>query len=99
MRILVQASVPTDQGNQAIQDGTVEKVIQETAERWHPEAMYFTADEQGYRTAFIVAELAESADIVTLAEPLFQRLGATVKMTPVMSKEDLGKGLSQLQQQ
>lgn len=79
MRTLTQVSVSADRGTQAIQDGTLEKVIQETAERWHPEAMYFTADERGNRTVYIVADLPDASDMVVFAEPFFQRLGATLR--------------------
>jgi hypothetical protein len=97
MKILVQASVPTERGNTAVTDGTLQKTIQDTAQKWHPEAMYFTAID-GKRSAIMVVDI-EATDIPSFAEPLFQNLSAEVSMHPVMSAEDLSKGLGQLAEQ
>jgi hypothetical protein len=44
-------------------------------EQLSPEAAYFTAQD-GLRTAFIIFDLQEPAQIPTIAEPLFQPLKA-----------------------
>ena len=84
-----------ESGNRAIKDGSLGGLMQRTAERWKPEAMYFTAfDNQ--RTAFMVFDLADTSDIPPFAEPFFRELDAGVEISPVMNGDDLRKGLSQL---
>ena len=87
--------MPVESGNQAIKDGTLAAVVQRTAERWKPEAMYFTTF-NGERTAFLVFDLPDSSGIPSFAEPFFTELNAGVELAPVMNGDDLQKGLSQL---
>ena len=82
-------------GNRAIKDGTLGAVMQRTAERWKPEAMYFTTF-NGERTAYLVFDLPDASGIPSFAEPFFTELNAGVELAPVMNGDDLQKGLSQL---
>jgi hypothetical protein len=95
MRVMAKITVPVESGNQAVKDGSIGRVMQRAAERWKPEAMYFT-EFDGRRTAFIVFDLPDSSDIVPFAEPFFQELDANVQMSPVMNGEDLQNGLGKL---
>jgi hypothetical protein len=95
MRVMAKITMPVETGNQAIKDGSLGEVIQRVAERWRPEAMYFTTFD-GERTALMVFDLPDASDIPPFAEPLFQGLGAKVDLAPVMNGDDLQKGLSQL---
>jgi hypothetical protein len=95
MRVIAKISVPVEMGNQAIKDGTLGQVMQGAAERWKPEAMYFTAFD-GQRTAFMVFDLPDTSDIPQFAEPFFTGLDAHVEIAPAMNADDLQKGLSQL---
>jgi hypothetical protein len=95
MRVLARISIPVESGNSAISDGTLGAVMENAAEQWNPEAMYFTAVD-GLRTAFMVFDLPDTSDIPLFAEPLFRKLNADVHISPAMNREDLGKGLSQL---
>jgi hypothetical protein len=92
---MARISMPVEQGNQAIKNGTLPGVIQRAAERWRPEAMYFTTFD-GTRTSFMVFDLPDSSDIPVFAEPFFSELAANVQIVPVMNSEDLQRGLSQL---
>jgi hypothetical protein len=92
---MARISMPVEAGNQSIRDGRLPKVMQHAAERWKPEAMYFTAFD-GRRTAFMVFDMPESADLPSFAEPLFQELGAEVQIAPAMNTDDLQRGLAQL---
>ena len=87
--------MPVEPGNQAIKDGTLGAVMQRAAERWKPEAMYFTTFD-GQRTAYMVFDLPDSSGIPSFAEPFFSELNAGVELAPVMNGDDLQKGLSQL---
>ena len=92
---MAKISIPVESGNRAIVNGSLPAVIQRTAERWHPEAMYFTTFD-GRRTAFLVFNLPEPQDLPPFAEPFFTELNAEVEVAPVMDGADLQKGLSQL---
>lgn len=95
MRVIAKISIPVESGNEGIQSGSLPKVIQQTVERWKPEAMYFTAF-GGRRTALVVFDMPESSALPPFAEPFFMELNAEVELAPVMTGEDLEKGLSQL---
>src|SRR5579884_1685949 len=97
MRMLLTVRIPTDKGNAVLKDGTVERVIKEMSERLHPEAMYFLPMD-GRRAMLIVFDMTDASQIVSVAEPLFNEAEAEVDLTPVMTLEDLGKGLNALQQ-
>lgn len=93
MRMLMRVRVDTEAGNQAIQGGRIEKIIQEFVEQNKPEAAYFFAD-QGKRSASFVVDMKDSSQIPALAEPFFLELNAEVQFLPVMNLDDLQKGLS-----
>jgi hypothetical protein len=95
MRVMAKISMPVESGNQAIKDGSLGTTMQRAAERWSPEAMYFTTFD-GRRTAFMVFNLPDSSDLPPFAEPFFRELNAEVQLAPVMNGDDLMKGLAQL---
>ncbi|HET7016091.1 MAG TPA: hypothetical protein VFI65_19375 [Streptosporangiaceae bacterium] len=95
MRVMAKISIPVESGNRAIVNGALPSVIQRTAERWHPEAMYFAAFD-GRRTAYLVFDLPGPQDLPPFAEPFFTELNAEVEVAPVMDSADLQKGLAQL---
>jgi hypothetical protein len=94
MRVMARMTMPVESGNIGVQTGLLPKLIQETADRWKPEAMYFTTFE-GTRTAYIFFEMADSSGIPLFAEPFFTQLNAELEIMPVMNVEDLQKGLAQ----
>jgi hypothetical protein len=95
MRVLARITNPTERGNIAISDGTNARLIQEMAQRWNPEAVYFTTI-NGRRGAYVVFDLQDASDIPAFCEPLYQGLHAEIEITPVMTVEDLQKGLPEL---
>ncbi|WP_328341531.1 hypothetical protein OG873_22905 [Streptomyces violaceus] len=95
MRVLLKASMDTEKANEAIRNGTLAKLIQESVEQIKPEAAYFTTD-HGKRTAYMVFDMQDSSQMPVLSEPFFLHLGAEITYTPVMNMEDVQKGLSQL---
>ena len=95
MRVVARITMPVERGNRALQDGSLGMVMQRAAERWKPEAMFFTALD-GKRTAFMVFDLPSESDIPPFAEPFFTELDAGVDLAPAMNGDDLRKGLSQL---
>ncbi len=95
MRVMAKISIPSESGSRAIRDGSMPTVMMKTAERWNPEAMYFTTFD-GQRTAYIVFDMPDVSDMPVFAEPFFSELNAEVQLAPVMDGTDLAKGLSQL---
>jgi hypothetical protein len=95
MRVMARITVPVESGNQAVQDGSIAKLIQAAAERWKPEAMYF-ATFDGRRAAFVVFDMPDPSDLVPFSEPFFQGVNAEVEIVPAMSGNDLQKGFAKL---
>ena len=88
MRMLLKVKMPTEQGNQAVKDGSLGKILEATIGRLKAEAAYFIA-EDGLRCAL----MKDSADMPAIAEPLFISLGAKLEFVPAMNADDLRKGL------
>ncbi|MEU6177418.1 hypothetical protein [Streptomyces coeruleorubidus] len=95
MRVLLKASMDTEKANEFIRNGTMGKLLQESLEQIKPEAAYFTSD-HGKRTAFLIFDMEDSAQMPVISEPFFLQLGAEVTFAPVMNVEDVQKGLSQM---
>jgi len=95
MRMLLKARPRGEAGNKAVLDGTFGRVIGRFIERFHPEATYFTT-EDGERTALLIFDLKSESDMVAAAEPFWNELHATVDWSPVMTGEDVQKGLAAL---
>jgi poly(3-hydroxybutyrate) depolymerase len=94
MRMLLKISMPAEQGNEAARNGALQRTIQSTMEALKPEAAYFYP-EDGKRTAIMVFEMHGSWQLPATVEPLFQTLGASVHLTPVMNGEDLQRGFKE----
>jgi len=95
MRMMMKMQLDTEAASRVIADGSMPGVMEETFARLKPEAAYF-GPENGIRTAFIVFDLQDASQLPTITEPLFRNLKANIQMFPVMDREDLQKGLSQL---
>ncbi len=95
MRVMMKVKMDTAAASRAIQDGSLPRIMGETMERLQPEAAYF-GPEDGRRTAFLVFDLKDPSELPPISEPLFNNLGATVEMFPVMDRDDLQKGLQQV---
>jgi hypothetical protein len=96
MRVMIKFGFPVEVGNAGIRTGKVEKVFQQIMEELKPEAAYFHAVD-GDRGGFFVVNMQESSEIADIAERLFHGLNAKIELVPVMSAEDLRKGLSGVQ--
>jgi hypothetical protein len=92
MRTLWKIQIPVEVGNETLKSGVLAATIRGFAERAKPESMVFTLAD-GWRTVFAVVDMASSADMPRLGEPLFQELDASVEITPCMNQEELIAGL------
>ncbi|MFA1550877.1 hypothetical protein [Actinomadura chokoriensis] len=96
MRVMLRAIMDTQVSNDAIKTGRLPEIIQSLIDRFDPEAAYFGPGDGG-RCCVLVFDMKDTASIPTIAEPLFQELGAKIEITPVMNRDDLQKGLASLQ--
>lgn len=92
MRMLLKVQLPVDRANEAIQDGSLPRIIETVMSQLQPEAAYFTVEE-GMRTALIFFDMADPSQMPVVAEPLFQGVDALLDLTPVMTGEELRAGL------
>jgi len=93
MRIMVKFAIPVAVGNDAIRTGKVEKVFQQITQELKPEAAYFFP-EGGDRAGLFVVNMDDSSQIAQIGERFFFGLNARVELVPVMTADDLQKGLS-----
>ncbi|MSQ23937.1 MAG: hypothetical protein EXR58_05240 [Chloroflexi bacterium] len=96
MRMMVRFSFAGEEANDLIRSGEIAKVLQMIMEDLKPEAAYFYP-EGGDRAGMMVVDMKESSQLAEIAEPFFMGLNATVEMTPVMTAEDLQKGMANMQ--
>jgi len=93
MRMMLKFSLPVEKGNQAFKDGSLGKVMESIMTKLKPEAAYFGTTD-GKRGGMLFFDLAEPSQIIDAVEPFFLNYNAAVELVPVMTGEDLRKGLS-----
>jgi hypothetical protein len=94
MRMLLKMQMDVEAGNRAIKDGSFGQMLERVMEQIKPEAAYFTAID-GKRTGLIFFDLEEPSQIPAIAEPFFMTVGAAIEFLPVMTPEDVQKGLGE----
>jgi hypothetical protein len=97
MRMMLRITIPTEEGNRALRDSSLPKILEETARKLKTEAAYFVAH-NGRRSAMFFFEMREASDIPPIVEPLFLGLNAEVELLPVMNADDLKKGIGLVMQ-
>ncbi|MER6117295.1 hypothetical protein [Streptomyces sp. NPDC001743] len=95
MRVMLRAQLDTQLANEAIKNGSLPKIMQSLTEQLKPEAAYFGPCE-GKRSCTFVFDMQDSSLLPSIAEPLFESLGAKIEIQPVMNTEDMQKGLAAL---
>jgi hypothetical protein len=93
---MLTAVMDTQISNETIKSGRLPEIVRSMIDRLDPEAAYFAPGEGG-RSCVMVFDMQDTSAIPSIAEPLFQELGAKVDIYPVMNREDLEKGLAALQ--
>ncbi len=93
MRMMLRFTLPVEKGNQAFKDGSLGKTVEAVMKKLKPEAAYFSPMD-GKRGGMMFFDLADASQIVEIVEPLFSNLNAAVDILPVMTGEDLRKGLT-----
>ncbi len=95
MRMMLRWTVPVEKGNETIKDGSLAATVEALMEELKPEAAYFWP-ENGERGGMIVFDMADSAQIPVIAEPLFMNVDAAVEFIPVMNADDLKAALAKV---
>lgn len=95
MRTMLTVQFSAEDGNKAIKDGALPKIVETFMERFKPESAYFRAL-NGKRSMQFVFDLSDPSDIPSVAEPFFFGLNAEIDATPVMNADDLRKGLQKM---
>jgi hypothetical protein len=94
--MMLKAVMDTEMGNEAIQNGSLGKIIEQVVQQIKPEAAYFAA-EDGQRACFMVFDMTDSSQLPVISEPLFQSGKARITISPCMNLDDLQRGLTQVQ--
>lgn len=94
MRFLIRAKIPTEAGNKVVQDPNFLRKLEEYINKVKAEATYFF-EADGIRVAAFIVDIQSADQIPVLAEPLFSGMDAKVELHPVMSLDDLKKGIPQ----
>ena len=97
MRCMVKFWIPGSEGNELVQTGKIGQVFHSLMEDFKPEAAYFFP-EDGVRSGFMILNVAEQSEFIKVAESFWFGLRAEISVTPVMTGEDLGKGLEGLEE-
>jgi hypothetical protein len=94
MRFLVLAKIPTEDGNKMVQDPNFLRKLESYINKVKAEATYFF-EADGTRVASFIVDIESADQIPVLTEPLFSGMGAHVELHPLMSLDDLKKGIPQ----
>ena len=94
MRFLISAKIPTEAGNQMVQDPNLLNKLETYIDKVNAEATYFF-EADGNRVAAFIVDIPSADHIPVMVEPLFSGMGAHVELHPVMSLDDLKKGIPQ----
>src|SRR3974390_3356114 len=97
MRVMLRFTLPAEKGNQAFKDGSLGKTLEALMNKLKPEAAYF-GPHDGKRSGMMFFDLADASQIVEIAEPLFSNLNAAIEIVPVMTADDLRKGIAKVTQ-
>jgi hypothetical protein len=94
MRFIIRAKIPTEAGNKMVQDPNFLRKLEKYVNKVKAEAAYFF-EADGDRVAAFIVDIQSADQIPALGEPLFNGMGANVEFHPVMSMDDLKKGIPQ----
>lgn len=95
MRFLVRAQIPTEIGNKMVKNPEFLQELENYIHKVKAEASYFF-EAAGDRTFVFIVNIESAEMIPSIAEPLFQDIGAKVEFHPLMLFEDLKKAIEHL---
>ena len=92
MQLMLKFSIPAERGNRAVKDGTMGQAIDNLIKATKAQACYFTMID-GKRGGMIFFEESDQARLPQLNEPMIAALDAAIEIVPVLSLDDLKRGL------
>jgi hypothetical protein len=92
MRFLMKVEWDGEAGNAALRDPKFGEKMMGLLKEMKAEAAYFTTP-KGNRGGYIVINMDDASQMVAMAEPFFFKFKAKVKYMPIMTPEDLAKGM------
>jgi hypothetical protein len=95
MRTMLKFTVPTQEVNPLIRDGSIGQKIETILGNLQPEAAYFCPID-GKRGGYLVFNMEQESELVTKLEPFWLELGATIETFPVATADELRAGLQSL---
>jgi hypothetical protein len=96
MRMLLHVTIPHEEFNAAVRDGSAGRKLNRILEETKPETVYFT-EYGGERAAIMVVDLEDPSKVPMYAEPWFLSFNADVEFHVAMTPEDLERaGLDML---
>ncbi|MFE9254733.1 hypothetical protein [Streptomyces sp. NPDC006879] len=90
---MLRAHMDTVAMNELIRSGGMPQFQQRLQDMLKPEAAYFSLSE-GVRSCVLVFDLKESWQVPIVVEPLFMDVNAEIEIVPVMTAEELRKGVA-----
>ena len=93
MRLMLKFSIPAARGNRAVKDGTLGQAIDNLVNATKAEVCYFTMID-GKRGGMIFFEESDQARLPQINEPQLAALDAAIEIVPVLSLDDLKRGLA-----
>ena len=96
MRFLVKATIPLEAGNDLVRDPEMQARMGAVLSDIKPEAAYFAVAD-GQRTMFLIVNIDEAADMVSVTEPLWLAFEADVEVFPVMGQDDFQRAASRIE--
>lgn len=93
MRLMLRFTIPVEAGNEAAAEGRIGRILEDLVRKVDAEAAYFTLLD-GDRGGMIFFEEADQARLPEINEPLYAELEASIEIIPVLTLEDLKRGLA-----
>lgn len=93
MRLMLKFAIPAERGNAAAKDGALGQAIDNLIKATKADAAYFTLI-NGKRGGLIFFEENDSSRMPQLVEPMVTALDAAIEIVPVMTHDELKRGLS-----
>ena len=95
MRFVVRCNIPTEAGNKGLADPASFVANIENYIRANKVEQSYFFEANGDRVAVFVLDMPTADKIPSIAEPFF-RMGAKVELHPVMTLDDLKKGIQSI---
>ncbi len=93
MRLMLKFAIPVERGNAAAKDGTLAQAIESLIKATKADAAYLTLVD-GKRGGMVFFEETDGSRLPQINEPMFASLDAAVEIVPVMTPDELKRGLS-----